>query len=135
MATTSDFNTILKRVRSNLLESGVRYVRADTTSAGNASGTTMISTTLSELDDAWNNMDCTIITGDSNLNGLNKRVEDFKDIPCIFLFLYGRRTNRNVPCRIIWQERAGSVYRRPYLHHSGYPNSSYYRSTFVCAAF
>lgn len=73
----SDFSTILGKVRSTLLEAGVRYKRTTATSAGAADGTTIVSTNLAELNDAWNNMDCTIITGQAALNGLKKVVEDF----------------------------------------------------------
>ncbi len=71
----SDFSTILGRVRSNLMEAGVRYVKASTTSAGSATGTTMISTTLAEFDDAWNNCICKILDGTAA--GLKRVVEDF----------------------------------------------------------
>jgi len=71
----SDFSVILKRVRTNLLEGGMRYIKAATTSAGSATGSTMISTTLTEFDDAWNNMVCHILSGDNI--GLKKTVEDF----------------------------------------------------------
>ena len=71
----SDFSTILGRTRTYLLEAGVRYTRATTTTAGASNGTTMISTALTELDDAHNDMDCTLLDG--ALSGLKKYVEDF----------------------------------------------------------
>ena len=49
---TNDFSTILQKVRTNLLEAGVRYFHGDATSDGSATGTTIISTNLAELDDA-----------------------------------------------------------------------------------
>jgi len=76
---SNDFSTILQKVRTNLLEAGVRFFHGATTSDGSATGTTIISTNLAEFDDAWNNMDCTIITGITALNGLTKSVENFID--------------------------------------------------------
>jgi len=76
---SNDFSTILQKVRSNLLEAGVRYKLTTATSDGDATGSTIISTNLAEVDDAWNGMNCTIITGITNLNGLTKSVENFID--------------------------------------------------------
>ena len=73
----SDFSLLLTRVRSNLLESGVKYKRTTTTSAGSSTGSTMVSTNLTEVNDAWNVLDCTIIAGDTALNGQKRVVEDF----------------------------------------------------------
>lgn len=73
----SDFATILKRVRSNLLESGVRYKKTTSTGTGSADGTTIISTNLTQNDDAWNNMDCIILSG--ALDGHKRVVEDFTE--------------------------------------------------------
>ena len=77
--TTNDFSTILQKVRTNLLEAGVRFFHGDATADGSATGTTIVSTNLAEFDDTWNGMDCTIITGITALNGLTKNVENFID--------------------------------------------------------
>lgn len=73
----SDFSQILEKIRSNLLEAGIRYKVITTTSAGAAGGTTFISTDMDELDDAWNTAEATVLAGDADLNGLKRVVEDF----------------------------------------------------------
>ncbi|MFQ5770047.1 MAG: hypothetical protein ACE5HX_05900 [bacterium] len=75
----SDFSTMLGLVRANLLESGARYAKVTTTTAGATDGTTIFSANLVENDDAWNRCDCTILSGASAiLIGTTKKVEDFQ---------------------------------------------------------
>ncbi len=72
----SDFSVLLGRLRTNLLMKGVRFKRFNSTSAGAAAGTTIISTTLSELDDYWNG--CTCVKIDTTQEALEQRkVVDF----------------------------------------------------------
>jgi hypothetical protein len=73
----SDFSTLLGMVRSNLLESGARYKKTTATSAGAADGTTIVSTNLSENDDAWNTMDCLLLDG--AMAGIDRESQDFTE--------------------------------------------------------
>lgn len=90
----SDFSTILGRVRTNLLEEGVRYKKAAATSDGATDGTSIISTSLAEFDDAWNNCICKVLDG--NAAGLKKTVEDFTASSDTLSF-----TNNPFPRRIL----------------------------------
>jgi hypothetical protein len=67
----SDFSDMLVVLRTDLAQRGVRYKAATSTSAGTSDGTTIISTSLTQLDDAWNGCECVLSTGEV------KKVEDF----------------------------------------------------------
>lgn len=72
----STLETMMRNVRRNLKEHRkFRYQRIVTTSAGAADGTSAVSTTLDDLDDAWNGCLATILSGDEE--GQSRIVEDF----------------------------------------------------------
>ncbi len=71
-----DRETLERRVRRYLNEvKKLRYAKVTTTSAGTSTGTTVISTSLTQLDDYFNGATCRILTG--NAEGAERIVEDF----------------------------------------------------------
>jgi len=67
----SDFTDILRKVRANLKQKSVRYLRIVATSDGAANGTTIVSTDLTELVDSWNAIEA------YNVEHGSRQVEDF----------------------------------------------------------
>lgn len=67
----SDFSTILAIIRSNLMQSGVRYKKSTSDVAGATDGSTIKDSTLTQLDDYWNGCDVVLSTGEVN------KVSDF----------------------------------------------------------
>lgn len=71
-----DRELLERRVRRLLNEhKKFRYAKVSTTSAGSATGTTVVSTTLTQLDDHWNGAVCKILSG--NAEGAERVIEDF----------------------------------------------------------
>lgn len=69
---------LMRRMRGYLNQhKKLRYKKVATTSPGEAAGTTVIASGLTELDDFWNGAQCIILSG--NAEGQRRLVEDFAD--------------------------------------------------------